>query len=544
MSFEGGFYVLGVKTIAPRQTVVMDVRALRDEQVPDVYGHTIPLDAKRGQIMWSVRGEDSLAMIGRTEQADLVKGLSSNYACQFCCPNSYYSSRTGPNNPAYVEVNGTLQFTAYETDRNCWGSIMQEHPVNTTLTWASGNTSSATINSSGLATGVADGTTTGVYARWTAYSYAAFAYGCSSNQFVVASPTVTLNVVGVSKVQYQSDPSTFVDITGTLYVLKGTSVTFKAIPNLPTSPFPTGKPVWGGTSGATGTGQTVSVTFNTVSSSTSDFKTVTVTSGNTVTVNVVVYELTGVLTPAVDFNGRSYIVFGIEEDVNLSFTSNPSITAAQASGLTWKITSVGTGFGTLAPMNDGTGMYTAPDTGKTLGLKLEVLDGPSKGGGPTTTIGIVQPSGGSITRAPGTGIKHDQNTWSTGFVGEFHVTPSDVSFFNLLFYEGAAPMVSSGWLSTFNIPHQQSSGSGRIDSSNTVQFTDHIFSGVKSPPPPYGVGEWYWDIPWHFITKSGVRDVVFVTVRQRATSDNAGTAVITKGNASSQSVPSDPTSNF
>jgi len=105
-------------------------------------------------------------------------------------------------------------------------------------------------------------------------------------------------------------------------------------------------------------------------------------------------------------------------------------------------------------------------------------------------------------------------------------------------------MVSSGWLSTFNIPHDQSSSSGRIDSSNTVQFTDHIFSGDKSPPPPYAVGEWYWDIPWHFITKSGTRDVVFVTIRQRATSDSAGKAIITKGGSSSQSVPSDPTSNF
>lgn len=110
LSFDGGFYVLGVKSIAPRQTLAMDVRALRDEQVPDVYGNTIPLGAKRGQIMWSVRGGDSLAMIGRTEQADLTKGISSNYACQFCCPNSFYSARTGPASPASVGVGATLQY--------------------------------------------------------------------------------------------------------------------------------------------------------------------------------------------------------------------------------------------------------------------------------------------------------------------------------------------------------------------------------------------------------------------------------------------------
>ena len=47
----------------------------------------------------------------------------------------------------------------------------------------------------------------------------------------------------------------------------------------------------GGTSGASGTGGTASVTFSTASSSATDFKTVTATCGNTVTVNVLVVTL-------------------------------------------------------------------------------------------------------------------------------------------------------------------------------------------------------------------------------------------------------------
>jgi hypothetical protein len=50
MSYEGGVYTLGLKTIEPHQTIALDVRALRDGQVPDVYGTTIPLTAERGQI--------------------------------------------------------------------------------------------------------------------------------------------------------------------------------------------------------------------------------------------------------------------------------------------------------------------------------------------------------------------------------------------------------------------------------------------------------------------------------------------------------------
>jgi hypothetical protein len=56
--------------------------------------------------------------------------------------------------------------------------------------------------------------------------------------------------------------------------------------------WPEGKPQWSGTSGATGTGQTATVTFNTTSSSSTDYKTVIAECGNTVTANVIVYETT------------------------------------------------------------------------------------------------------------------------------------------------------------------------------------------------------------------------------------------------------------
>jgi hypothetical protein len=193
MSYEGGVYALGLKTIGPRQTIVLDVRALRNQQVPDVYGKTIPLTAKRGQVAWSVHGPDGLAMIGRSEQVDEVRGVSSSYACQYCCPNSFDHAGLSPETVWAVGVGATKGFVAYETDKNCYGNPMMSHPVVSGVTWTSANTSVATIDSSGVATGVAVGSS-GIYARWTVTTWTSYVYGCFSTSYTIQSPNTTLNV--------------------------------------------------------------------------------------------------------------------------------------------------------------------------------------------------------------------------------------------------------------------------------------------------------------------------------------------------------------
>jgi Bacterial Ig-like domain (group 2) len=197
MSYDGGFYVMGLKTIGARQTIALDLRALRDCQTPDVYGKTIPLTADRGQVVWSVHGTDGLAMIGRSEQVDEVLGVSSSYACQYCCPNSFYQAALSPQISWSVGVGATTQFVAYETDKNCYGNPMMPHPVINGVTWTSTNTSAATINSSGLATGVAPGSS-GINARWTVTSWTAYWQGCSSYSYQITSPSTALNVIQVN----------------------------------------------------------------------------------------------------------------------------------------------------------------------------------------------------------------------------------------------------------------------------------------------------------------------------------------------------------
>ncbi len=89
LDFEGGAYVLGLKKLEPGQTFVLDVANLRDNQVPDEAGKVIPLDATSGQIHWSVIGTDNHSMIGRSEQVDPENGISTNFSCFVCCPNSF-----------------------------------------------------------------------------------------------------------------------------------------------------------------------------------------------------------------------------------------------------------------------------------------------------------------------------------------------------------------------------------------------------------------------------------------------------------------------
>jgi pectate disaccharide-lyase len=96
----------------------------------------------------------------------------------------------------------------------------------------------------------------------------------------------------VSKIQYEKSEGQWVDMPDPLKVYEGSTVNFKAIPSHPTG-WPSGNPVWGGTSGASGTGETTSVTFNTISTSSTDYKTVTAQSGTTLlkSVNVLVTNI-------------------------------------------------------------------------------------------------------------------------------------------------------------------------------------------------------------------------------------------------------------
>lgn len=189
---------------------------------------------------------------------------------------------------------------------------------------------------------------------------------------------ITFTVVGVQSLQYLQPGSGYVNVSGTLYVLVGQSVSFQAVPSPNGSSFPSGQAVWSGSSGLSGTGPAYSVTFSTPSSSTVDYQTITATCGNTsVTANVIVYNLTPTLTPQDNFEGRDLDSYGVCEYINLNFQTTPSgISASEIGGLQWQITSSG---GTLTDNGDGTGTYQCPDEATTVIPSLTITAGPMRG---------------------------------------------------------------------------------------------------------------------------------------------------------------------
>jgi hypothetical protein len=332
--------------------------------------------------------------------------------------------------------------------------------------------------------------------------------------------SITVVVVRVTKIQYYDPDSGWTD-AGTLHVHVGTTVQFKAIPDPGTAAWPSGKPVWGGTSGASGSSATTSVTFNQLSTSTTDYKTVTATCGNTGTVNVVVYDLTGGLTPADNFSGRSQTQYGLEEFVNLSHTTNPAgITGLP---LQWKKTA---GVGTLNGIT-----YDAGHAAGNVTLKLEITAGPSKGRGPSYTRTVITPSGGYMIQKPGTGIRHTHNTCSCGFLGISYITPKEVSFTNLQTREGSCYATASGCYAHWDeLLHEENPWFAVDDGDSTTgckegYSLDEVWSGDVIA---YSEGDFLWPIPKEYKADDGEVHTFTASEAQHAVADDAGKCTISK----------------
>ena len=363
----------------------------------------------------------------------------------------------------------------------------------------------------------------------------------------------TVTVVKVDKVQYQSGAN-WVDISGTLYVMQGTTVTFKAVPAPAAASWPTGKPVWGGTAGATGTGTTKDVTFNTLSSNLTDFKTVTAECGNTVTVNAIVYSLTGKHVAQNWFTGRSTTNYGVAEPANLSFIVSPTgVTAAQMGGLLWtKVAGDGTVNNTGT---SGTGTYTAPATASNVTLRLTVQAGPSKDKYVDMAFTVVVPSGTRMTRV-NTNVWHVQGSASAGIALYYWLDPKTVSFKYVTFGEDtvAATNVAGFYLTctpwnafpngTPIEAHPQNTFGSILGGNSTtgcrVDAEDHASTGEANP---YAAGAFTWAIPAQYI-HAATRYDIGSNQDHVSTFQANGDATQAKGGQSGSAALNDATSGY
>ena len=83
--YEGGNYTLPVQQVEAGQTFEVDIKKLRDEQIPDGFGNLIPAEVDRGQVRWFGRGELG-QFIGRLVQYNPVVATSSSFSCPIPCP--------------------------------------------------------------------------------------------------------------------------------------------------------------------------------------------------------------------------------------------------------------------------------------------------------------------------------------------------------------------------------------------------------------------------------------------------------------------------
>ncbi|MBV9289671.1 MAG: hypothetical protein JO288_17970 [Hyphomicrobiales bacterium] len=241
----------------------------------------------------------------------------------------------------------------------------------------------------------------------------------------------------------------FSNVGARLYVLKTTQVTFREVD--------------------TGTQTTHTFSVKSASNDAAGEVAVNLAFGvNTHPVRAIVFELNPTVTFEDPFPGRSQNDLGVNEPVNLGFTTSPAgVTAVQAGDLTWTI--VGSTPGnpdrqklgllhrtktdTSAPGADGKAYFIAPwATDKTFPtsprgnptslstLRLAVQNGPSAGMFVEKSFTVHMPVARMVAKA--SPRRHVNGKPSAGFIGDIYFDPKNVSFKFIQFKEGRGTMVA------------------------------------------------------------------------------------------------------
>lgn len=354
--------------------------------------------------------------------------------------------------------------------------------------------------------------------------------------------TLYVTAVKVEKIQFSVAGGPYQDLPAILYVPVASTVGFKAIPSPTGASWPVGKPVWGGSSGASGSSvDIISVAFDTLSLDRMDFKTVTAECGNTVSANAIVYDFHQVWTPKDDFQGRAYDRFGVCETIFLSHTITPSsVTEYEIGGLEWKIES---GGGDLSGGTGGIGTYICSDEPGTFVLSLSLSGGPFVGQkDEKKAAGKEVPTLVRFEQKPKSGIFHKKGQCSVGVMAWMWFEPVDVSFSGIVVAEGKCkPSKATGHYKKYeNEEHKESTAwvfvekPGDDGKGSKLQTADTIQSVLPKDAVLEDDSVFIWDIPWTYfkygdhVGKFPSEGKKLFNVQHHVQANAAGTVTISK----------------
>lgn len=161
-------YMIGAVELDPGKSASFDLRRLRDEQVPDVFGKLLPLDLEGGQFQWLHRTGPK--MVGRMRILSRSKRISTNMSCGWCLCGPV--DVTFEQVPASVDalVGDSAQQTVYRTDWSCTGQP-NRYLETGGMSWDSTNPFVATPNSTGRVTCWSPGSTWILAGKWVIVEY-------------------------------------------------------------------------------------------------------------------------------------------------------------------------------------------------------------------------------------------------------------------------------------------------------------------------------------------------------------------------------------
>jgi hypothetical protein len=160
--FDGGEYNIALQEMEAGQTVEIDLKKLRDDQVKDVLGNLIPLTVTGGQLDWQGRANKG-QFIGRLAEYDPVAGVASSFSCANCpCDPGFGSGEITPDISGFVDDTFTL--TAIETDTDCSGAIAFTYSVSADFA----STDESVVTVSGSTATLVDAGSASITASWDA----------------------------------------------------------------------------------------------------------------------------------------------------------------------------------------------------------------------------------------------------------------------------------------------------------------------------------------------------------------------------------------